>query len=466
MKFWDGDKVVFFFAAAAVVAVTVVVVAAPCSCLQERQLDSTRIRSRFDACAPAPALSYRRTFFCEAKGAPSDEGVPVENDNDGEPVVGEEKETETTTKASARRRSKDRWITCSSTKELAQLARQFVRPGHRVAELCSQLREVSTAVCESLEQGSINNNNDGGGGRSRAVLVDVDRKFPQTVEDGRTLAMRLPGDEANFFPAVATYVEIPRLDDWRRAFLNATSSCSAPGFDVLVLDINAVVGNDLGWTSLAIAREFTALFESCETVLMKSVSLNQFSTRLIHGQRWIARNGVPRGRLTPPRIVATVGVQEYRATIPHTIRPGDAVLELGCHLGTTTALLYESCSDAANGKDTSATHCIGVDVGSKIIRGAKERHPGVYFAVGDAWKVADLLRIQQEFIESTGRESQRRIGFDVVYVDVGGISGSDGLLEAVTLLSALANGLEPRCIVIKSLCMRRLSSTLIPAWYI
>ena len=52
--------------------------------------------------------------------------------------------------------------------------------------------------------------------------------------------------------------------------------------------------------------------------------------------------------------------------------------------------------------------------------------------------------------------------FDVVYVDIGGLSGPDGVLEAMGLVDALANALEPRCVVIKSTCVQRLASSLKP----
>ena len=52
--------------------------------------------------------------------------------------------------------------------------------------------------------------------------------------------------------------------------------------------------------------------------------------------------------------------------------------------------------------------------------------------------------------------------YDAVFVDVGGLSGENGLLEAISLISSISNSLEPRCIVIKSLCIRRLASNLVP----
>jgi hypothetical protein len=335
-----------------------------------------------------------------------------------------------------------RWITCSSTNELESAVSHFVRPGDAVAELGSQLRDVSTTICETLE------------GTGSAVLVDVARKFPKTTDKGleRTRAMRRPDDEIDFYPGVATFMEIPELDRWRSAFQESKTD----SFDVLVLDVNAIVGNDLEWTSLSIVREFTAIYGNCRVVLIKSLNLNQWATRLVHGQRWIDNQGVKENS-RGPKIIPTVGVLEYRKTIPFTVKAGDSVLEVGCHLGTSSVLLHEA---AAQG---DAGYCIGVDVGPKIIQGAKERFPGVYFSVGDAWKTAALLRVQQEFHASHETESNR-LGFDVIYVDVGGLSGSDGLLESLSLLSSLMNALEPKYIVIKSVCMRRLASTLVPYW--
>ena len=75
-----------------------------------------------------------------------------------------------------------------------------------------------------------------------------------------------------------------------------------------------------------------------------------------------------------------------------------------------------------------------------------------------------MLRIQQTYLELHLESTSRRRGFDVVYVDVGGLSGGDGILEALILLSSLEQALEPRCLVIKSQCMRRLSSTILSFW--
>jgi hypothetical protein len=322
-------------------------------------------------------------------------------------------------------------ITCGSTKELEEAVRKYVQPHHVVAELGAQLRDVSTQICENAQ---------------KAVLVDVTRKFPKARKDSqRTNAMRLETCDS-FYPQKATFTEISQLKDWRLAFFGNTEE----RYDVLVLDVNAIVGNDLEWTSLSLIQQFEGQQPMHHLiVLVKSVGLHQFASRLIHGEHWKGLENYK--AIPPPHIVATVGVQEYRNTIPYTVQPNDAVLEVGCHFGTTTAILHDS-----------AKNCIGIDVGSKIIGQAQERHPGIFFSVGDAWKTAALLRIQQDFYGLSGTKG--RIGFDVVYVDVGGLSGIDGLLEAISLVSSIRHSLEPRCIVIKSLCMQRLSSKLVPFW--
>jgi hypothetical protein len=226
------------------------------------------------------------------------------------------------------------------------------------------------------------------------------------------------------------------------------------------------------------------------------------------------------------RVIAAVGVDEYRETIPFVVRKGDAVLEVGCHFGTTTVDLHAAARcDPSNddaGADTKAGAsasadtigtadtaverttadstsgslgggaggdagaggggCVGVDIGRSIIAGARLRYPHVPFAVADAWHTAELARLRALIHSPTrlpleaqstaaadaapvseaaaaGLEGRR---FDVVYVDVGGLSGSDGLLEALALIDALGRALEPRAIVVKSQCVRRLASRLVP----
>ena len=325
------------------------------------------------------------------------------------------------------------WITCSSTNELSDAVSNMIRPDDIVAEIGSSLREVSTGICQSL------------GTNGKAVLLDVERKSPKNTSNlDRVKAMRYPGEEKSFFVDTATFIELEKLEQWRTVLREQSDS-----YSVLVLDLSNMCGNDLELSALAILKEFDALWPSYRLAIIKSLSLNQWAARLVHAQKFIEQKG-RHDDIPPPHVVGTVGVHEYRNTIPHSVRSGDAVLEIGCHLGTSTILLDKQASPKG--------YAIGVDIGPRIITGAKERYPEVVFAVGDAWKTAELLRIQ------TQHPKCDRTGFDAVYVDVGGLSGGDGLLEAMSLLSALINALEPRCIVIKSLCIRRLCSRLTPYW--
>ena len=270
-------------------------------------------------------------------------------------------------------------------------------------------------------------------------------------------------DSTQFYPDVATFIEIPQLQDWSEAFFEIDKDDENMSYDIFVLDVNSIVGNDLEWTSLSIIQQFESMNKNIADknsnddkeliVLVKSIGLTQFGSRLVHSIKWEGTD-VHKSAISPPHIVATVGVQEYRNTIPATVTSkDDVVLEVGCHFGTSTAILK-----------AHSNHVLGVDVGSKIIKQAQQKYPGIPFRVGNAWKTAELLRLQQECLNQDN--SKRKIGFDVVYVDVGGLSGSDGLLESINLISSIRYALEPRTIVIKSACMQRLSSKLVPFWQI
>ena len=415
--------------------------------------------------------------------------------------------SESTTVTKENTRALCKIITCSSTKELAHAVSKFVQPGHQVAELGSQLREVSTAICEALAKPSYGKEAEGGKLKNtlgHARLVDVERRFPKSTKDSSfTNSMRLRGStgDDNVFSTVSTFCEISQLQGWREVLFGTSNRDGETGsfipsrYDIFVLDANAIVGNDLEWTSLSIAREFEALNNNILDhkrnglssgapliILVKSMALNRWATRLVPGHQWLSTKGI-NDAIKAPHIVATVGVQEYRSTIPVTVRPGNAVLEVGCHFGTSTILLHEAassnveCSDGTQ-REQSYGYCIGVDVGSKIIQEAKARHPNVYFRVADAWRTAELLRIQQEYQSTPPSMSSahgdkitcllpaQKVGFDVVYIDVGGLSGADGILEALSLTSSICFALEPRCVVIKSQCMRNLASNLVPYWQI
>lgn len=79
--------------------------------------------------------------------------------------------------------------------------------------------------------------------------------------------------------------------------------------------------------------------------------------------------------LAPPTCANMRSISEpsLRARISQ-VQPGDCVLEVGCHEGTTTVLL-------ANAPGVRAA--VGVDKGAHVLRVARERHPQLRFVDAD-----------------------------------------------------------------------------------
>eukprot|EP00300_Choanocystis_sp_HF-7_P003949 c13008_g1_i2.p3 GENE.c13008_g1_i2~~c13008_g1_i2.p3 ORF type:complete len:159 (+),score=42.60 c13008_g1_i2:140-616(+) len=130
-----------------------------------------------------------------------------------------------------------------------------------------------------------------------------------------------------------------------------------------------------------------------------------------------------------------MGVAEYRKTIPVVVMPGDSSLEIGCHFGTTTKMI----KDAA-GPDGLV---VGVDIGKECIETAQKDNPkNILFHVADGWNTAHLTQL------TPAPQS--------IYLDIGGLSGFDGALDAIALITQLCYAFKPslRFIVIKSRCMR------------
>lgn len=339
-----------------------------------------------------------------------------------------------------------KWIACSSTKEMNRAISEYINEGDVVAELGSQLRESSTLLCEAV------------GPSGHCVLVDIERKSPNEKKgQDRTNAMRRNGDEIDFYTDRATFIETKDFDFWRHALFNTSQG----GFNALVVDMSNVAGNDLELTCISLVKEFIALNAGsgendnlCRVVIVKSKALHNLARRLHHAQRIISgAQSIIEERGTA--VIAAVGVEQYRQTIPFVVKKGDICCEVGCHLGTSTVLVDE----AARCEDASVTTggCVGLDIGPSIIRSAKKKYPNVFFEVGNGFQTGNIARLTEKHL---GKNSSGML--DVIYVDIGGLSGPEGLLESISLLSSLTNGLEPRCIVIKSLCVRRLASCLVP----
>jgi len=141
---------------------------------------------------------------------------------------------------------------------------------------------------------------------------------------------------------------------------------------------------------------------------------------------------------TRTRFLATRGVREYRATIPHVLRPDDAVLEVGCEWGTTTAVLAQHVRSV-----------LGTDISRDCIERARTLHADIEFATLDAFDLRAVLDMSRKFT--------------AVYMDLSGLSGYRGLLDLIALLNSYGAILAPRLIVVKSGALKHFA-TQCSAW--
>lgn len=337
-------------------------------------------------------------------------------------------------------------ISCSSAIEIQRAIDFYIKPKDQVLELGALLAETSLSLCRSV------------GSEGKVVLVDVKRKDATSGRcSARNTAPFIVSDEAlddnseEYFLDRAEYKELEHFDQWR-------SLTKGVSFDAMILDVGAMIGNDLYLSALSLASEFIANQEMApRVIIIKSKNLSNLARRIVHSQRLLDNSTtLPNDlvRSNEPIVVPCVGVNNYRRTIPFLVNKGDAVIEVGCHFGRTTALLHDAVTDI----DEGGGFCVGVDIGPKIIANAKKQYPEIVFEVVDAWNTLDLIKIKSSRDEA-GFET---LGYDIVYADIGGLSGAHGLLESLALLDAIAKALEPRSIVIKSLCMNRLASQLVP----
>jgi len=350
-------------------------------------------------------------------------------------------------------------IACKSTKEVQRAIDIYINPNDVVLELGAQLADTSAHLCRAI------------GSNGKAVLVDVKRKEATSGRSiGRDTSLFFGHTDDNaidtedLFIDQAEYHELEQFDQWRELMLMTNNEDSLRKYDAMILDVGSTIGNDLYLSALSLANEFIAKQPKTRVVIVKSKVLSNFSRRIIHSQRLLDGTvNLPMkdelDRLPDPIIIPCVGVRDYRRTIPFIVEQGDDVIEVGCHYGTSTSLLYDAAV-MKGGDNDSGGFCAGVDIGEKIIQNAKRRYPEMIFEVVDAWNTLDLIKVKRDYY--FGTETDSSLGYDVVYADIGGLSGAHGLLESMALIDAIGRALEPRCIVIKSLCMKRLASQLIP----
>ncbi|CAB9521268.1 expressed unknown protein [Seminavis robusta] len=337
-------------------------------------------------------------------------------------------------------------ITCASSSELSRAVSFFCQSGDKVLQIGAQYDAVSRDICQAILP------------NGQATLVDVVEPDATVAKSGRcthrlsseTFAARQEQQQQQD----VNIVELERLEDWKQVVFR-----NNPIFDIIILDLGHLFGNDLHLATLSMTMDLLSLVAQLETtksqpvILVKSKSLASLARRLVPAQHvmdghWSLQGADKNGKLQrshEPYVFCAVGVEEYRRLIPMTVTGGDVVIEVGCHFGRSTSLL----NNQAATKDGTG-YCIGVDIGPKIIQHAKAQYPSIQFAVADGRRTLELLKLRKD----------GELGYDVVYADIGGLSGAHGTLEALTMIESMGYALEPRCIVIKSLCMKRLASRL------
>ena len=230
-----------------------------------------------------------------------------------------------------------------------------------------------------------------------------------------------------------------------------------PRPSIICIDFANIHGNDIFIDSIVLIRLLRSVFDSSLVkIIIKSRILSNHSRSYQSCQSFVQKakqqleeqgSVIRDEKNTEVQVICAVGVIDYRSTIPYIVHKGDCVLEIGCHFGKTTDLLAKA---AHCGGDDDSSSVMGIDIGKKCIDRARklysQKNTNLRFDVMDAWDTGSLLRECPEL--------------NVIFVDVGGISGYDGEFEALTLVKQLVcvYGKKLRHIVIKSRCLRDQSS--------
>lgn len=124
-------------------------------------------------------------------------------------------------------------------------------------------------------------------------------------------------------------------------------------------------------------------------------------------------------------LIGTRGVQEYRASIEKYVQPQDLVLEVGCEWGTTSELIYGRCQSL-----------LATDISLKCVERARSMRPQIRFETLDVY---DLKRAMGFGID-----------FNMMYIDVSGLSGYRSLLDVIALLDMYSSAFPMEAVVVKS----------------
>ena len=382
----------------------------------------------------------------------------------------------------------------------SQIPPLFCVPDARAYESATEKINLSVEASTVLEVGcQLNRVTHVLAARAKALIgVDINRKAPrsQRQEKGQTF-YRQPGAPV---PANASF---HILDTWDLAALaevmcGGVAAPTSNEVSVAFFDASVVLGNDLPFEILALTRSVMRLCPNLQCIVVKSRALCALQQQLRPvpcPTRPLARPSAYSSASSPPalapapapgpvsgrvHLLAADLVHDYRTAahecVEHLLAPGEWALEIGAHVGATTVLIHDVLSARGGGG------CVGVDVSESIIARAKVLNPHVPFDVADAWDVRSLLAALEHATTGTAdvaettfiaaaaappppppaKRAETRRAPALLLVDVGGLSGANGTLDAVALIRMLCAVFHSslRALVIKSSCMRTLARQL------
>ena len=364
-------------------------------------------------------------------------------------------------------------VIAPNTKVYRGAAAALVKPDDVVLECGCQLGETTAILAEKAAE---------------VIGIDMDRSLDQKSSWGGAYRSHATASEAGLPDNTRLHIVDPH------DLLAVQELCRNRGVTVLLLDANDAVGNDLPLDLLALCRQLSrVLSPSIRALIVKSRALDRLRDQLVTAASLAnddssALSEAASSNSWPPpvpplrsgfvRIVAAMGVAEYRAAAQRLLRPGWRILEIGCHTGTSTALLAdfalarsglaEDMTAAALAGGPETVRCVGVDVSSSIVDRARTLHPTVTaFEVCDAWDLAGLMKVAHKHLSplsQPGKEEEEEeepcaSGPEMLLLDVGGLSGAHGELDTLALVRALASTFSPtlKAVVVKSHCLRTIA---------
>ncbi|KAK3252601.1 hypothetical protein CYMTET_38111 [Cymbomonas tetramitiformis] len=342
-------------------------------------------------------------------------------------------------------------VCCANTLEYKRVLEAAVEHGDAVLEVGAQLGDTTSLLRRMV-------------GKAGSVLA---------VDTPRTMGKRESGYRGEEELEGVTFQEVTSVTDALQLQQLVEELVGEAGATVMALDLTTSTGNDLLLDTMALIAHLAPSQPRLKRVVVKSGAMSCHAGQYHSAgvllcsplarsalANQMARQNQVRGALlmkeegeeagtgslkgVEPVVLCGVEVSEYRSCVDLVVREGDTALELGCHLGHTTAILQEAVGPPGI--------TVGLDIGLGNVKLARIKHPSVSrFEVADAWNSAALIRLCP--------------CPDVVFLDVGGISGADGLLEGVALVRQLVALYRPtlRALVVKSTCLQRLARGLVPA---